>query len=43
MFAASLLGQLHTRGFRPVTAAMDSVYDTGPVHDAFEAPGCHRS
>jgi hypothetical protein len=40
-FAAPLLAQLHTRGFRPLTAAMDSAYDVGHVHDAFEAGGCH--
>jgi hypothetical protein len=40
-FAASLLAQLHTRGFRPATAAMDSAYDVAHVHDAFEAGGCH--
>ena len=39
-FAAPLLAQLHTRGFRPVTAAMDSAYDVAHVHDAFEAGGC---
>ncbi|HKP90578.1 MAG TPA: transposase [Thermoleophilaceae bacterium] len=40
-FAAPLLAQLHTRGFRPVTAAMDSAYDVAHVHDAFEDGGCH--
>ena len=40
-FAAPLLAQLHTRGFRPVTAAMDSAYDVAHVHDTFEAAGCH--
>jgi hypothetical protein len=40
-FAAPLLAQLHTRGFRPVTAAMDSAYDVAHVHDAFEGRGCH--
>jgi hypothetical protein len=35
-FAAPLLAQLHTRGFRPVTAAMDSAYDVAHVHDTFE-------
>ncbi len=40
-FATALLDATQARGFRPLTAAMDSAYDTGPVHDAFEARGCH--
>jgi len=40
-FATPLLDALHARGFQPQTAAMDSAYDTGPVHDDFEARGCH--
>jgi DDE family transposase len=39
--AASLLDLLHSRGFRPESCAMDSGYDVGPIHDAFEARGCH--
>lgn len=39
--APALLDVLHARGFRPETCAMDSGYDVGPVHDAFEAKGCH--
>lgn len=39
--AAALLDVLRARGFRPETCAMDSGYDVGPVHDAFEARGCH--
>jgi hypothetical protein len=35
-----LLDALDARGFRPGTAAMDSAYDTGPVHDDPEARGC---
>lgn len=40
-FATALLDAAQARGFRPLTAAMDSAYDTGPVHDGFEARGCH--
>jgi transposase, IS5 family len=39
--APALLDKLHSRGFRPETCAMDSGYDTGPVHDAFEARDSH--
>ena len=39
-FATALLDAVQARGFRPLTAAMDSAYDTGPVHDDFEARGC---
>jgi len=40
-FATPLLDALHSRGFHPGTAAMDSAYDVSHVHDAFEARGCH--
>jgi hypothetical protein len=40
-FATPLLDVLNARGFHPETAAMDSAYDVGHVHDAFEARGCH--
>ena len=40
-FATTLLDAVQARGFRPLTAAMDSAYDVAHVHDGFEARGCH--
>jgi Transposase DDE domain len=39
-YALPLLDAVIARGFTPETCAMDKGYDTGPIHDGFEALGC---
>lgn len=40
-FAVPLIERVREAGFAPETCAMDKGYDSGAIHDAFEARGCH--